>query len=180
MMVESLCCWYASHMSSLESCPSGHMTMPLSISSTCSWVGRMTRIKSRNFTYSGLMTRNGWYRVWMTALEDENVWSLIIDVVEVMGTVNGLTHKHLWKQVKQAHKDIFEASPPGFNGFTPNLVCDHFAPKVSWSTKSRDRGWKPGGFSPWGRTGISHSEMPFSERHSSRDFCHTTPNFVNL
>ena len=36
-------------------------------------------------------------------------------------------------------------APPSFNGFTPNLVCDHLGPKASWSTKSADRGVKTGG-----------------------------------
>ena len=67
------------------SCPSRQRTMPCCILSTCSWVGRMNRIRSRNAAYSGSTIQNCWCKRWMTALEEEKVaLSLIMEVVEVI------------------------------------------------------------------------------------------------
>ena len=51
----------------------------------------------------------------------------------------GSTHAQL------GQKTFSTLAPPGFHSFTPNLVCDQLGPKASWSTKSGDRGVKPGG-----------------------------------
>ena len=65
--------------------PSRQRTMPSCILSTCSCVGRMNRMRSRNAAYSGSTILNCWCKVWMTALAEVKValW-LIMDMVEVM------------------------------------------------------------------------------------------------
>ena len=77
--------WKAVRIWRSVSWPSGQRTMPSCILSTCSWVGRMNRMRSRNAAYLGSTILNCWCKRWMTALEEEKVALLLImEVVEVM------------------------------------------------------------------------------------------------